>query len=119
MDSALGDSFDKETMKATLDALFCGTFFYGQEDGKDSNGVLVKVNVKTGETKLLMADSMNGLAPLFRNAIKFRNKLYFCGSVHTNGQRGLPSIYEVDPETDEVKLVYRGIEPKDAYAAAQ
>ena len=32
MDSALGDSFDKETMKATLDALFCGTFFYGQED---------------------------------------------------------------------------------------
>ena len=119
MDTALGDSFDKEIMKATLDALFCGTFFYGQEDGEDSDGVLVKVNVKTGETKLLMADSMNGLAPLFRNAIKFRNKLYFCGSVRTNGQRGLPSIYEVDPETDEVKLVYRGIDPKDAYAAAQ
>lgn len=119
MDSALGDTFDKETMKATLDALFNGTFFYGQDDGKDSGGILVKVNVKTGETKLIMANSLNGMAPLFRNAVKFRDKLYFCGSVHINGQRGLPSIYEVDPQTDTVKLAYRGIEPKDAYAAAQ
>lgn len=119
MDSVLGDSFDEETMKASLNALFSGTFFYGQEDGKDSGGILVKVNVKTGETKLIMANSLNGMSPLFRNAIKFRDKLYFCGSVSTNGQRGLPSIYEVDPATDTVKLAFRGIEPKDAYAAAQ
>ena len=56
MNSTLGDSFDVETMRLTLEAMFNGTFFYGQqkEDGtadKDSGGILVKINTKTGETK--------------------------------------------------------------------
>lgn len=54
MNSTLGDSFDVETMRLTLEAMFNGTFFYGQqkEDGtadKDSGGILVKINTKTGE----------------------------------------------------------------------
>ncbi len=73
MDSTLGDSFDAETMRLTLEAMFNGTFFYGQqkEDGtadKDSGGILVKINTKTGETKLLLSESLNGVGPLFRNA---------------------------------------------------
>ena len=123
MDSVLGDSFDKETMKATLNAMFNGTFFYGQEDGKESDGVLVKVNVKTGETKIIMAKSENGMAPLFRNAIRFKDKLYFCGSVAaynadgTVKQPGMPSIYEIDPKTDTFQCVYQGLTLRD-YAAA-
>lgn len=123
MDSVLGDSFDKETMKASLNALFNGTFFYGQEDGVESEGVLVKVNVKTGETKIIMAKSENGMAPLFRNAIRFKDKLYFCGSVSaynadgTRKQPGMPSIYEIDPETDTFQCVYQGLTLRD-YAAA-
>ena len=114
MDTVLGDKFDQEVMTAALKAMFNGTFFYGHEkaDGtldEDSGGILVKVNVKTGETKLLMSESTTGQGPLFRNAIRFNDKLYFCGSVRAKGQKsGLPSIYCVDPETDKINCVYTG-----------
>lgn len=123
MNTALGNKFDQEVMTAALKAMFNGTFFYGHEkaDGtldEDSGGILVKVNVKTGETKLLMSESTTGQGPLFRNAIRFNDKLYFCGSVRAKGQRsGLPSIYCVDPETDKINCVYTGITPAEAGAA--
>ena len=123
MKSVLGNNFDPEIMKAALKTMFNGTFFDGHEkaDGtldEDSGGILVKVNVKTGETKLLMSKSTTGQGPLFRNAIRFNDKLYFCGSVSAKGQRGgLPSIYCVDPETDEINCVYTGITPAEAGAA--
>ncbi len=58
MDGVLGDKFDKDVMEAALKAMFNNTFFYGQTkpDGTpdtDSEGILVKVNTKTGEMKLL------------------------------------------------------------------
>lgn len=124
MNSTLGDSFDVETMRLTLEAMFNGTFFYGQqkEDGtadKDSGGILVKVNTKTGETKLLLSESLNGVAPLFRNAVSYKGKLYFCGSVRTNGGKGgLPAVYEIDPKTDEYKVVYQGLSSMQDYGAA-
>ena len=124
MDSTLGDSFDAETMRLTLEAMFNGTFFYGQqkEDGtadKDSGGILVKINTKTGETKLLLSESLNGVGPLFRNAVSYEGKLYFCGSVRTNGGKsGLPSVYEIDPKTDEYKVVYQGLSSMQDYGAA-
>ena len=52
MDTVMGHKFDEETMRAELNAIFNGTFFYGQEDGGNSGGVLVKVNVHTGEMTL-------------------------------------------------------------------
>lgn len=125
MDSVLGDKFDEEVMTATLKAMFNGTFFYGheKEDGtldEDSGGILVKVNVKTGETKLLMSESTTGKGPLFRNGISYNDKLYFCGSVRAKGQKnGLPSIYCVDPKTDNIECVYTGITPAEAGAAYQ
>lgn len=114
MDSALGDNFDEETMRATLNAMFNGTFYYGEEDGGNPGGILVKVNVKTGETKLLLSKKKNYKSCAFRNAIAFNGKLYFCGGVSEydpttwKAKAALPSIYEVDPETDEVKCVYTG-----------
>ncbi len=98
-------------------------FFYGHERRwycrpRFCNGILVKVNVKTGETKLLMSQSLNGKGPLFRNAMRYKDKLYFCGSVSNKGAKsGLPSIYCIDPKTDDIKCVYTGITPQEIGAA--
>ena len=118
MQNILGDKFDKDVMEAGLKAMFNGTFYYGHEDGADSGGILVKVNTKTGETKLLMSNSLNGYAPLFRNAIAYNGKLYFCGSVHVDGKSGLPSVYEIDPRDDSYKAVYVGLSSMQDYGAA-
>ena len=118
MQNILGDKFDKDVMEAALKAMFNGTFYYGHEDGADSGGILVKVNTKTGETKLLMSNSLNGYAPLFRNAIAYNGKLYFCGSVHVDGRSGLPSVYEIDPKDDSYKAVYVGLSSIQDYGAA-
>ena len=77
MDGVLGDKFDKDVMEAALKAMFNNTFFYGQTkpDGTpdtDSEGILVKVNTKTGEMKLLLSKSMNDVAPSFRNAVAYK-----------------------------------------------
>ena len=118
MKSTLGDQYDEEVLKATFNAMFNGTFFANnEEDGGRANGVLVKINTKTGETRLLMAKSLNNYAPLFRNAVEYHGKLYFCGSVvGENG--GLPSMWQVDPETDECKVVYTGLNNLRDYGAA-
>ena len=115
MGSALGSKLDKEVMSAALKTLYNGTFFYGheKEDGtpdEDSKGILVKINVKTGELKLLMSNSTTEQSPTFRNAIEYKDKLYFCGAVAEKGSRAaLPSIYCVDPKTDDIKRVYTGM----------
>lgn len=118
MQNILGDKFDKDVMEAALKAMFNGTFYYGHEDGVDSGGILVKVNTKTGEIKLLMSNSLNHMAPLFRNAIAYNGKLYFCGSVHVNGRSGLPSVYEIDPTDDSYKAVYVGLSSMQDYGEA-
>ena len=118
MDSVMGHKFDEEVMRAELNAVFNGTFFYGEEDGGVSDGILVKVNVHTGEMKLIMANSLNNVTPLFRNAILYKDKIYFCGSVSANGRAGLPSIYEVDPTDDSFKCVYTGLENMQEYVQA-
>mgnify|MGYP000243563470 CR=1 FL=1 len=119
MKSTLGDQYDEEVLKATFNAMFNGTFFANnEEDGGRANGVLVKINTKTGETRLLMAKSLNNYAPLFRNAVEYHGKLYFCGSVGGGGIGFLPSVWQVDPETDECKVVYAGLNSVQDYAAA-
>ena len=64
----------------------------------------MKLNVKTGEVKILMSKDLTNQNTIFRNAIEFKDKLYFCGSVNT-----IPCIYQVDPKTDECKQVYAGM----------
>lgn len=104
MKSALGDKFDDETMTAAINAAYNGTFFTTEEDGGNPNGILVKLNIKTGDVKLLMSKATTGTNCLFRNAVEYNGKLYFCGSVN-----GIPSIYMVNPETDDYKCVYQSL----------
>ena len=118
MKSSLGDEFDDKVLKATFDSLYNGTFFLEEADGGKPKGVLTKINTKTGETKVLMSGTLNGHTPLFRNAIEYKGKLYFCGSVGGGGIGFLPSVWQVDPETDECKPVYLGLNSAKDYAAA-
>lgn len=118
MKSSLGDEYDDKVLAATFDALYNGTFFLTEEDGGRPKGVLLKINTKTGETKVLMSGSYNGYTPLFRNALEYHGKLYFCGSVGGGGIGFLPSIWQVDPATDECKPVYIGLNSVQDYAAA-
>ena len=117
MKSSLDDKYDEKVLKATFDAMFNGSFFNTEEDGGSAKGVLVKINTKTSETKLLMAKSLNGYSPLFRNAVEYHGKLYFCGSV-VGANGGLPSVWQVDPATDECKAVYTGLSSLQDYLAA-
>lgn len=118
MKSSLGDKFDDEMLHATFDALFNGTFFNQEEDGENAKGVLVKINTKTGESKILMSASSNGYSPLFRNAVEYNGKLYFCGSVRGDPSGAYPSVWQIDPETDECKSVYKGLDNMKDYMAA-
>lgn len=74
----------------------------GEKLTKAPGSTLCKINVKTGEVKIIMSQNKNGLETSFRNAVEYHGKLYFCGSVNH-----LPSIYEIDPETDSFKCVYQ------------
>ena len=112
MDSVLGNDFDKAQMQAALDVMFHGHFFTGETDGYNAGGVLVKVNVHTDEVTQLMGKSIDGINVLLRNCCEYKGMLYFCGSVG-----GLAKIVQVDPVTDECKVVYSGISPQDAYLA--
>lgn len=114
MGTILGNKFDKEIMTATLNAMFNGAFFTAEEDGGDPKGILVKVNAKTGEVKLLMSKATTNTNVQFRNVVELNGKFYFCGSVN-----GLPTVYQVDPATDEYKKVYQSIDQADFYKAYQ
>lgn len=110
MSNVLGGNFDQETLVATLNVLYNGTFFTGEEDGANPGGILAKVNTVTNEVTILMSKSTDGHNPLFRNATAYNGRFYFCGSVD-----GLPCIYELDPETDELVMVYQGMTLQDFY----
>lgn len=96
--------YDTAKLDAMLKAMYNGNFFTSQEDGGDSKSILLKVNYKTCEVKILMSKADVGGAVNFRNAVEYKDKLYFCGAV-----AGLPSVYEIDPATDEYKMVFQGV----------
>ena len=104
MGSVLGHNFDQETMTATLDAMFNGSFYSREEDGGDPKGVLLKLNTKTGEVKLIMSKATTATNCNLRNAVEFNGYLYCCGSVN-----GIPSVYKIDPNTDEFECVYQSL----------
>ncbi|MGN1183732.1 MAG: hypothetical protein ACI4R7_00730 [Oliverpabstia sp.] len=119
------DGMDPELTKAMLDTMYNGNLYTGEPDGKYAGGVLLKFNVKTGETKLLMSRDTNGLIPTFRNACVMNGKLYFVGMVidFTKGlsqqeiqtaiamQNGFPCIYEIDPSNgDKITCIYECVD---------
>lgn len=108
----LGHNYDDEVMQKALDTYYHGHMYTGEEDGVDALGILLKLNVKTGDVKILMSKELTNQNTIFRNAVVFKDKLYFCGAVNT-----IPCIYQVDPKTDECKQVYAGM-TLDEYMAA-
>ena len=72
MDTILGETFDKDVMAAELKALYNGSFFYGEEDGANTGGVLVKFDINTGEMKVLIVPGHHrpGLRPAQRRGVQ-------------------------------------------------
>lgn len=116
---------------ALIQTMYAGNMYLGEPDGKSAGGMLVKFNVKTGKTKILMSkstgiDGGKGVIPTFRSAFKMNGKLYFEGMVmDTNNkdltqqeiqtamayQNGFPCIYEVDPaNNDKLTKVYDSVD---------
>ena len=107
--------YDSALMDKIAACMYRGDYYKAEEP--NTGCALVKINVKTGETKLIMSNKMtvdsygeaynnfyskrNGMNPQFRNAVKFNGKLYFIGA-----PSGVPSIWEIDPETDNFRRVY-------------
>lgn len=99
---AAQNGMDKELIYAMVDAAFNGTLYtrdlINNPDNNTTRSVLLKINVKTYEVTVIQ-DSNKKLGG-YRNAIEFNDKLYF--SVASSN----PYILEVDPKTDETKVVY-------------
>ena len=116
--------YNNQLADSILNLLY-GDHYY-VEHVKPTEGILVKINVKTGESKVIMAGSVNGMETTLRGACEYNGKLYFVGAILQEGEgdggdmdnpldgntsgagsAGMPSIYEVDPGTDRIKLVYQ------------
>ena len=87
---------------------------YYTEHPVPTQGILFKMNVKTGETKILMAGSVNGYQVTLRNAVEYNGRFYFIGTqVGTesvaDASTGIPSIFEVNPEDDSFRTVYQAV----------
>ncbi len=128
----VGEGVSEDIATAVVDAMFNGKLNKGrEEDGYYAGSVFFKFNVVTGETKVLMSREMfeNGECegvPIFRSAVEYNNKLYFVGLVSKGDaltqygskaldmeimmQTGVPSIYELDPTTDELVKVYECVD---------
>ena len=128
----VGEGVSEDIATAVVDAMFNGKLNKGrEEDGYYAGSVFFKFNVVTGETKVLMSREMfekgecEGV-PIFRSAVEYNNKLYFVGLVSKGDaltqygskaldmeimmQTGVPSIYELDPTTDELVKVYECVD---------
>lgn len=102
--SKLDYEYDHDKLESMLKAMYNGNFFTSQEDGAETKSVLLKINYKTCEVKIIMSKAGTGESCNFRNAVEYKDKLYFCGAVN-----GLPSVYEIDPATDSYQMVYQGV----------
>lgn len=51
-----------------------------------------------------MSKELTGTNCNFRNAVEYKGNLYFCGSIN-----GIPSVYRIDPKTDEFECVHQSL----------
>ena len=87
---------------------------YYTEHPVPTQGILFKINVKTGEAKILMAGSVNGYQVTLRNAVAYNGRFYFIGTqvgteAVADASTGIPSIFEVNPEDDSFRTVYQAV----------
>lgn len=89
---------------------------YYTEHPVPTQGILFKMNVKTGESKIIMAGSVNGYQVTLRNAVEYNGRFYFIGTqvgteAVADAATGIPSIFEVNPEDDSFRTVYQAVTP--------
>lgn len=72
MKAYLGRNFDDTVMQEALDTYYHGHMYTAEEDGAESLGILLKLNVKTGEVKILMSKDQTDQNTIFRNAVVFK-----------------------------------------------
>lgn len=99
MSRTYGISID--AIKTVMNTLFNGTLYVGDDINNPTDvnrSVIVKIHAKTGETKIITGPDASGG---YRAATTFNGKLYFVGTGAT------PALLEIDPETDESKIVYQ------------
>ena len=87
---------------------------YYTEHPVPTQGILFKMNIKTGESKILMAGSVNGNQVTLRNAVAYNGRFYFIGTqvgteAVADAATGIPSIFEVNPEDDSFRTVYQAV----------
>lgn len=101
---------DVEVFKAGLNALYNGTLYMGDLENNPSDArrsILVRVNVRTGEVKLVAEPkNMGG----YRASITYNGKLYFVAADAS------PYLLEIDPENnDATQVVYTCARPSDPF----
>lgn len=104
-----GTSYD--VFKAGINVLFNGALYMGDEKnnpGDQNRSVLLKLNTRTGEvTQVVQPKAIGG----YREAVKYHDKLYFAASCAS------PYLLEIDPKTDETKVVYQCAPPSEPFVA--
>ena len=105
---AAQNNIDYSLFKASIDALFNGTLFMGDEENNPNNenrSMLLKLNTKTGEVTVVRPPSDAS----YRAAIEYKGKLYFAASASQ------PYLLEVDPTNDSTKIVYTSQKPSNPF----
>lgn len=98
---AAQNNIDYSIFKAGIDVLYNGTLFMGDEINNPDNedrSLILKLNTKTGEVSVIVPPNNAS----YRSAIEYKDKLYFAASSNQ------PYLLEIDPTTDETKIVYGG-----------
>ena len=92
-------------LKAIVNVLYNGTLYVGDEKNNpeaQNRAVIVKLNTETLEVSIIEPPkNMGG----YRASIEFKDKLYFSATGTT------PYLLEIDPKTDETKVVYKSQKP--------
>ena len=105
---AAQNNIDYSLFKASIDALFNGTLFMGDEENNPNNenrSMLLKLNTKTGEVTVVRPPNDAS----YRAAIEYKGKLYFAASASQ------PYLLEVDPTDDSTKIVYTSQKPSNPF----
>lgn len=105
---AAQNNIDYSLFKASVDALFNGTLFMGDEENNPNNenrSMLLKLNTKTGEVTIVRPPNDAS----YRAAIEYKGKLYFAASASQ------PYLLEIDPTDDSTKIVYTSQKPSNPF----
>lgn len=107
---AAQNNIDYSIFKAGIDVLYNGTLFMGDEMNNPDNedrSLILKLNTKTGDVSIIVPPNNAS----YRSAIEYKDKLYFAAGSNQ------PYLFEIDPATDEAKIVYKSQKPSDPFVS--